>query len=347
MKRKLMNKYGITENGAKNLIKASAASFWQNVTYMFPLMLILLFLMKISETRTLSFGIFFVGMVAIFLLMYYVINKQYLKSYSATYKESEELRYELVGIMKKLPLSYFSKHNLTDISQTIMADIANIEQAISHAICTAYGWCGFFVLVSVMLIAGSPLLGICIVIPVFAAVLILFKSKNIQHKMNSQYYSRLRENSQEFQDAFEMQQEIKSYNLQRNVRKNVTDKLKDTEKIHIKSEFSTNIPSSLLSTLSQFSMALVIILGLRMYLAGELNLIFCHLIIFAGKILRNKKAMKNRVSIMNMNKDKKNLPLLFSVTSASNFFLNSISLSNRSCSFKNILFFAFLFDCEK
>lgn len=274
MKSKLMDKYGITEDSSIDLIKASIASFWKNVVYMFPITLILFFLMNISNSKYLQEWFYFVSILIVFVVMYYFTNRQYIKSYSTTFKGSKNLRIELVEIIKRLPLSYFSTHDLTDLSQTVMADVSKIEQALSHAICAYYGWIGYFVFLSLSLLIGSLQLGLCIIVPVITALLILYLSKNIQYRINRKYYKKLRENSQAFQDSFEMQQDIKSYNMQHTVRKDVQDKLKDSEKIQIKTELFTTIPSSLLSILPQFSIALVIIFGFQLYLTGQIQLIF-------------------------------------------------------------------------
>lgn len=274
MKSKLMDKYGITEGSSKDLIRASIASFWKNIVYMLPIMLILFFLMNTSNSRYLSEWAYFIGIMIIFVVMYYVTNKQYIKSYSTTFKESKNLRIELVEIIKKLPLSYFSTHDLTDLSQTVMTDVSKIEQALSHAICASYGWMAYFVILSLSLLISSLPLGLCIILPVIIALLILYQSKNIQYRINKKYYEKLRENSQAFQDSFEMQQDIKSYNMQDVVRKDVQDKLKDSERIQIRTELFTTVPSSLLSILPQFSIALVIIFGFQMYLTNQIKLIF-------------------------------------------------------------------------
>lgn len=179
MKSKLIDKYGITEGSSKELIRASIASFWKNIVYMLPIMLILLFLMNISNSEYLSEWIYFTSIIIIFVVMYCFTNRQYIKSYSTTFKESKNLRIELVEIIKKLPLSYFSTHDLTDLSQTVMADVSKIEQALSHAICVSYGWIGYFIILSLSLLVGSLQLGLCIILPVITALIILYQSKNI------------------------------------------------------------------------------------------------------------------------------------------------------------------------
>ncbi|MCC9883275.1 ABC transporter ATP-binding protein, partial [Streptococcus agalactiae] len=182
MKSKLMDKYGITEDSSIDLIKASIASFWKNVVYMFPITLILFFLMNISNSKYLQEWFYFVSILIVFVVMYYFTNRQYIKSYSTTFKGSKNLRIELVEIIKRLPLSYFSTHDLTDLSQTVMADVSKIEQVLSHAVCAYYGWIGYFVFLSLSLLIGSLQLGLCIIVPVITALLILYLSKNIQYR---------------------------------------------------------------------------------------------------------------------------------------------------------------------
>lgn len=285
MKEKLEKKYGVTAKGAGNLIQSSIASFWQYLANMLPLLLVMAFLKNLYEGKNLGGGVYLVASLAIFIIIYLVTNRQYIKSYSTTYKESEDLRLELIERIKNLPLSYFSSHDLTDLSQTVMMDVARIEQAASHAICLAYGWFGYFVVISILLFIGSPILALSIVVPVVLAMAILFASKKYQYRSNSKYYNQLRENSQKFQEAFEMQEEIKSYNLQGKVEKSLGKTLAESEKIHIRTEFKTNIGSSLLASLPQFAMALVIIIGLNMFLRGDLSLIYyIGYIICASKI---------------------------------------------------------------
>ena len=66
----------------------------------------------------------------------------------------------------KLPLSYFSRHDLSDLAQTIMADVAAIEHAMSHAMAKAVGFLFFFPLLSVLLLLGNVKLGLAIILPI-------------------------------------------------------------------------------------------------------------------------------------------------------------------------------------
>lgn len=67
-------------------------------------------------------------------------------------KEACDLRLEIAERIKALPLSYFFRHDLSDLAQTIMQDVSDIEHAISHAMprCIAYG--SFLVTVSTLML---------------------------------------------------------------------------------------------------------------------------------------------------------------------------------------------------
>ena len=81
-----------------------------------------------------------------------VINYNYKTTYDETYQESANLRIDLAEQLSKLPLSYFSKHNLSDLAQTIMADVASIEHAFANAVANFIGFSIYFLVISAALL---------------------------------------------------------------------------------------------------------------------------------------------------------------------------------------------------
>ena len=130
-----------------------------------------------------------------------------------------------------------------------MMDVSNIEMAISHAVPETMGFLVFFVIVSIMLCLGNLVLGLCVVLPIWLALALMFISKKMQIRNVKKYYERLLDNANSFQEAFEMQQEIKSYSMQDKIRKDVVEKLTDTEKLHISAEFTMAIMSGVIGIL--------------------------------------------------------------------------------------------------
>lgn len=274
MKKKLQRYFSLSEKGANNMMKAARASFCKYFAFMFPPILVFVFLGDMMDGR-LKTWYFYMGILAIgAILMYLITAREYRLTYDVTYEESTNLRIELAKKLKELPLSYFSTHNLSDLSQTVMMDVGNIEMAISHAIPETIGFAAFFSIVTVMLCAANPILGLSTALPIWLGFAIMFFTRNMQTSKVKIYYRKLLENANAFQDAFEMQQEIKSYSMQEQVRKEVEAKLDNTEKIHITSEFTMAIMNAVIGVIPLLGPVLVAVLGAIMLQNGKAPLLY-------------------------------------------------------------------------
>lgn len=274
MKEKIQRHFSLTDKGTTNIFKAARASFCKYLTFMLPPMLVFTFLRDFTNNQLKSFYFYLVVLVAIAVLMYLVLAREYKLTYDVTYEESTNLRVELARKIKDLPLSYFSTHNLSDLSQTVMMDVSNIEMAISHAVPETMGFLVFFVIVSIMLCLGNLVLGLCVVLPIWLALALMLISKKMQIRNVKKYYERLLDNANSFQEAFEMQQEIKSYSMQDKIRKEVVDKLTDTEKLHISAEFTMAIMSGVIGILPLIGPVLVAVFGAMLFSNGNISLLY-------------------------------------------------------------------------
>lgn len=175
-----------------------------------------------AKPHWLYFAVSFVTL----LFMYWLLDREYENLYNSTYKESAHLRVQIADDLSNLPLSYFSKHNLSDLSQTIMSDVEGIEHAMSHAIPKSGGMALFFPFISVMLLVGNVKMGLAVILPTLFSFVLILLSKKSQTKANTKYYDTLRENSEEFQETIELQQEINSFNLSKKVQDRLFKKWK-------------------------------------------------------------------------------------------------------------------------
>lgn len=274
MKEFIKRKYNLTDEGAKGTIKAGFFAFLTFVSYMLPMIIIMLF-MKNSMDNNPKTSLFYWGLIGIAAILMFIIHYfDYNASYTETYKEAANLRIEIANILKNLPLSYFSKHNLADLSQTIMSDVANIEKSLSHAIPKLYGFIAYFILMTILLLTGHLTMGLVITIPIILSFLLLILSKKIQIKGSTKYYERLRDNSDAFQEAIEMQQEIKSYGQTRSFIETINKKVEDTEKIHIKSEISMAVIMNLAIILLKCIPGLSIAIGTYLYMNNQISLLY-------------------------------------------------------------------------
>lgn len=271
MKEIYKNRFALTDKGAQNLTKATVASFLVYCVNMLPAVSLMIFAREILENVTKSSVFYTVFSLVTLLLMYILLSIEYDRLYSTTYEESANLRIGTAESLSKLPLSYFSKHDLSDISQTIMADIEGIEHAMSHSLPKVGGMILFFPLISIMLLIGNVKMGLAVILPSLLSFLFIPLSKNLQEQGHKRYYDILRRNSESFQENIEMQMEIKSYNLAEEMKEELYKKMEESERVHMKSELVTILIMSLSQIFSFISLAVVILVGVQSIISGEIT----------------------------------------------------------------------------
>ena len=274
MKSFYKKRFALTDKGAKNITKATIASFSVYCINMVPAILLMFFAQEILEDIPQNNFFYLAFSIITLVIMFVLLHIEYDKLYSTTYEESANLRIETAEYLSKLPLSYFSKHDLSDISQTIMADIEGIEHAMSHSIPKLGGFLIFFPLISIMMLIGNWKMGIAVIAPTLISFLFIPLSKKLQTKGFQKHYDVLRINSEAFQENIEMQMEIKSYDLSSEMKSELYAKMDESERIQFKTE-SAGAAILGVSTLFGFiSLAVVIFVGTKLILNGELSVLY-------------------------------------------------------------------------
>ena len=136
MIRRLQKRYALSEQGAKDLIKGCFACVLQNISLMFPVGLLYCMVSDlmnggVPESR---FPFYIAGCILCVGLILLTTYFQYNATYFATYTESGVRRITLAERLRKIPLSFFGKKDLADLTSTIMADCTFLEQSFSHFI---------------------------------------------------------------------------------------------------------------------------------------------------------------------------------------------------------------------
>ncbi len=281
---KIRRVFGITENGAKGLIRASIASFFKQFAYMLPATFILLFSQELYYHELKTPIYYTVAILAIAGVMFFILNIDYITNYNETYKESANLRIEIADTLKELPLSYFNKHDLSDLAQTIMRDVAEIERAMSHAIPQFIGFIFFFTLIAILLLIGNVKLALCILLPILLTAVMLGLSRNMQRKAFKKHFDLLRENADSFQEAIELQQEIKSYGKEDAVKEELYRRIERNEAIQMESEMYVAIPVTTISAMLKFAVGCTIVVGVWLLARKEVSLLY-----FLGYLLASSR----------------------------------------------------------
>lgn len=290
MREKLRKYFALSEKGVNNTLVASRWSFLKFLSFVFPPILTFFFLQDVLNGNVRQ-TIFYMGiLVVIAVVMFLILAKEYKMTYDVTYEESIQLRIDLANKLKELPLSYFSTHNLSDLSQTVMMDVGNIEMVISHAIPAGIGFAAFFILMTILMCISNPILGLTVTLPIWLGLATMFLSKRIQQKGVEKYYNKLLENSNAFQEAFEMQEEIKSYSMQDQVKLDVEEKLDSTERIHLKAEIVLGFTNFLVGILPCLAPVLTATVGAVLYISGSINVLYYVGYLMAAMTLSNQFA---------------------------------------------------------
>lgn len=270
----LKRMFQLTDMGTLGIVKASIASFFVYCSLMIPMTLLMVFIQNILELKENNISFFIIGNIIMVFIMYIIMSIEYNCLYNETYKESANIRIEIAEILKKLPLSFFSKHDVSDLSQTIMKDVSTIEHAISHAIPKVLGLIVYLFLIVIMLLIFNFKLALCILIPIILSIVCIFISKKSQVNGNKKYYNVMREISEDFQESIELQQEIKSYNQIEKFSKKIIDDINYSEKVHIKSELGMVLPLSISTNIQNLTLGATILFGTSIYLKGEASLLY-------------------------------------------------------------------------
>ena len=274
MKKFYKKRFALTEKGASNLTKATMSSFFVYCINMVPVIILMIFAQEVLENIDKSNGFYALISVLTLIIMYILLSIEYDKLYSTTYQESADLRIGTAEYLSKLPLSYFSKHDISDLSQTIMADIEGIEHAMSHSIPKVGGMALFFPLISVMMLVGNVKMGLAVIIPSILSFIFIPLSKKHSVKGEKKYYDTLRENSESFQENIEMQMEIKAYGLSEEMKEKLYEKMDQGEKVHVKAEIVNILIMSLSSIFSFVSLAVVIFVGVNLIINKEISALY-------------------------------------------------------------------------
>ena len=295
MIKKIQKMFALTESGAKGLLRASFYSTLQPAAFMLPMMIVMLFAQGILEDNLRPVKFFITGIVIVAAIMYVILYATYNSLYKETYKESANLRIEIADILKSLPLSYFSKHDISDLSQAILSDVGTIEHALSHAIPEAFGMALYLLIIGAALFVMNPKLTLCIILPIVGSLCLLLLSKKMQILETGKYHKKLRETSEAFQEVIELQQEIKSYGRTEDVKQKLIKEVQDGEKMHIPVELAQALPTTTANSILVFMIGFTLLFGVPMLLNGEVSLLF-----LLGYIIAAAK-IKDAVSGLYMN----------------------------------------------
>lgn len=272
---KIMKRFALSKEGAKGLIWAIAACTVADIALMFPVGL-LYFLVsdfidgKVPESHYALYGI---GIAVAILLIFFSEFWKYNATYFSTYRESGKCRIRLAEKLRKLPLSFFGKKDIADLTNTMLGDVSTTEQMFSHYVPQFYGsiisTC--FIAVSLFFYDWRLLLAALWVLPV--ALLIVGLSKKAQNHFSRKQNAAQIAVQDGVQECLETIRDLKSNNAEKEYLQGLYSKIDALEERHIKSELGTAmfvVPAQMIMKLGIATVALV---GSMLLINGTLTLL--------------------------------------------------------------------------
>lgn len=272
---RLQHKYALSEQGAKDMIKAFAACTFANLAQMMPVGI--LFMMTgdlLNGQLPKSHVVIFIGGSIICLALIAITEYfQYNATFFSTYVESGVRRRSLAEKLRRIPLSFFGKKDLADLTNTIMADCAMLETASSHWLPELVGAFISTTIVVISLFFFDARMAIAAVWVLPVAFIIVFFSRNVMHAVNrrgSRYKVACLDGIQE---ALETVRDLKAYNAQDTYMEGLNKKIKAVESHNIFSEFLNAAFVCSAQMILKFGIGTVAIAGSALLIKNEISIV--------------------------------------------------------------------------
>ena len=270
---KLQRRFALSKQGAKDLIKGCIACAIQNISFMIPAGLLYGFVCELMSAGidAKRAVLYIIGCIICLCLIFIAAWFQYNGTYLATYVESGVRRVSLAEKLRKIPLSFFGKKDLSDLTSSIMGDCAMLETTFSHYVPALAGSIISSILISIGLFVIDFRMAIATVWVLPIAFLIVGFSSRVQNMINSRQMRAKIAVEDGVQECIETLRDLKSNNAERDCLHGLIEKIKYYEKRHIKTELVVALFVVSSSLILKIGMATVALAGSALLIAGELS----------------------------------------------------------------------------
>lgn len=279
-------KYALTDQGVKNVKKGTFWTVIVNLVVMGGMSILYLLMYSLMGTFTddqpLPNAALLLGLVVVFLILSFVTHlQQYYATYGLVYNEVKSTRLSLAERLRKLPLGYFGKRDLADLTETIMGDVNRMEHVWSHVLGYLYGAYISTAIIAVCLMVYDWRLAIACLWGVPVAFGLLFGTRKISARTSERTKKAAIRVSDGIQEALENVREIRATNQEERYLAGLNQKIDDHEKVTIQGELGTGIFVNAASVIMRLGVATTILVGAGLILSGQIDfmLLFLFLLV--------------------------------------------------------------------
>lgn len=340
---KLMHRYALSRRGAKDLIKGVVACTLQDISFMFPVTLLYLFVKDLLANNLKGKTLFYViGAVVCLIVVFTITLWQYNSTFLATYVETGTRRITLAEKLRKIPLSFFSKKDLADLTSTIMADCTYLETAFSHFIPPFAGSMISTVIIAISLLFFDVKMAIASLWVLPVAIIIVVSTAKVQQKLTQKSMDAKMDAANGIQECIDTIADLKSNNAEKRYLVSLDDKIDNVEKRVLKNEFGTAVFVSCAQMVLKLGIATTALAGSALLIKGEIDVLtfFVFLLLVSRLYDPMQTALQNLAAIISTktNVDRMNEILDHDVQSGDSKLTNNgydITFDNVSFSYNN------------
>ena len=279
-------KYALTDQGVKNTKKGAFWTVIVNLVVMGGMGILYLLMYGLMGTLTdgapLPGPALFLGLVIAFVILSFVTHlQQYQATYGLVYNEVKTTRLNLAERLRKLPLGYFGKRDLADLTETLMGDVNRMEHVWSHVLGYLYGAYISTSIIAVCLLVYDWRLAIACLWGVPVAFGLLFGTRKISARASERTKQAAIRVSDGIQEALENVREIRATNQEVRYLAGLNQKIDDHEKVTIQGELGTGIFVNAASVIMRLGVATTILAGASLIVSGQIDfmLLFLFLLV--------------------------------------------------------------------
>ena len=283
---KFQRKYALTDQGVQNTKKGAFWTVIVNLVVMGGCSILYLvmsgFMGALTGENSLSGAGMVLGVLALFVLLSFVTHlQQYRATYGLVYNEVKTTRLSLAEQLRKLPLGYFGKRDLADLTETIMGDVNRMEHVWSHVLGYLYGAYLSTAIIAVCLFVYDWRLTIACLWGVPVAFGFLFGSRRMAARNAERTKKAAVRVSDGIQEALEKIREIRATNQEERYLNGLNQKIDEHERVTIQGELGTGLFVNAASVIMRLGVATTILVGADLILSGSIDfmLLFLFLLV--------------------------------------------------------------------
>ena len=300
---KIQHATASSPEGAKGLVKGVLACAFQNMAFMLPTCL-LYFLVKdlLNDTTSGKAVFYLLGCIVCFGLILLTTWFQYNGTYFTTYKESGIRRLALAERLRKLPLSFFGKRDLADLTSTIMSDCEVLEKTCSHFIPGLFGSLISTVIIALSLFAFDWRMALAVLWVIPVSIAIVLGSYRVQDRIQARTMAVKMDCADGIQEYIETLRDLKASNAEQGYLSGLSKKIRAVEKQSVAAELETALFVSSASMVLKLGISSVVLTGSVLLVNGSIDVLTLFLFLMAASRMYDpmQGALQNLAAVIAM-----------------------------------------------